>query len=728
MRSSFEQRQWQVKEYPFHAHDLPHTETIFTLGNGLVGVRGSFEEGYPNDSALTLVAGVFDHKPGTLVPELVAMPNWLALEISVDGERYHLSDGKILGFSRILHLDRALLERGVLWRSPNGVLLRLAFERFTSLANQHVLALQVLLQVLSEGQHQLRVTSRLDGAAALNDDGVDHWGSLAGQAQGEFVTLTGHTETSGYHMAMASHLSIEGATGRIIQRTEGRSPSLTMEFEAAQNQKVTVTKLVSLHTSRDSNDPASSASATLQAALKQGYSTLQAAHEAAWADYWADFDIQIEGDEIAQRAVRFCTYHTLIATPTQDERVSIAAKTLSGHGYKGHVFWDTELFILPPLTLVRPDLAKRLLMYRYHNLAGARHKAIEGGYRGAMFPWESTDTGEETTPRWVTTGLGERIRIWTGDNEQHISTDIAYAVLQFWRWTGDDDWFARYGAELVLDTALFWGSRAEYNAEQQRYELRQQIGPDEYHENVDNSAFTNRMVVWHLQQAVQTWRWLQTHHLQQALALAETLSLNPNDIALWERIAQEMWIPMQDGVLEQFEGFFERLKPINMEDYTPRTINMDVILGHAKTQVKRVIKQADIVMLMYLLQHDLGDDAFLRRNWEVYKDVVDHGSSLSPSIHAIVAARLGMAEEAYDLFLYSATIDLDDHKGNVRDGIHAAACGGTWQAVILGFCGVEISERGITCQPNFPAHWRKVSFTLTHRGQKQHFALTNPKG
>ena len=184
----------------------------------------------------------------------------------------------------------------------------------------------------------------------------------------------------------------------------------------------------------------------------------------------------IEGDDAAQQVVRFAAYHVLIAAPRRDERVSIGPKTLSGFGYKGHVFWDTELFVVPPLILSQPELARNLLMYRYHLLPGARKKARDNGYEGAMYPWESTDTGEETTPQWSNPQPdGTRIRIWTGDSEQHIGTDIAYAILMYWRWTGDDDFIRQHGAEMVLDTAVFWGSRVE--ARNGRYEISQQIGP-----------------------------------------------------------------------------------------------------------------------------------------------------------------------------------------------------------------------------------------------------------
>lgn len=723
--NAYERRQWQVKEYPFRRESIAHTETIFTIGNGLVGVRGSFEESYPNDTPTTLVAGIFNHHEGELVPELVSMPNWLSFKVAVNGEECLLSQGRLIGYERTLDMHTGTLKRGVLWLSPQKTVLRLLFERFTSLANPHILALRVQIQVLSDGEHTVSVMSALDGTIN-NPNGINHWGEQNFQVNNDQLLFYGETNQSAYRVAMQAQLSIEDKAVSWEDCSSDRIAAHRATFTMRANEMVTCTKLVALHTSRDSARPQESCAKTLQKAIVKGYTQLKAEHDKAWEAYWDDFDVLIEGDEVAQRALRFCIYHILIATPTADDRVSIGAKTLSGFGYRGHVFWDTELFMVPLLTICKPQLAQRLLMYRYHNLHGARAKAKEAGYEGAMFPWESTDTGLETTPRWANevNAQGERIRIWTGDNEQHISTDIAYAVLQYWRWTGDDHWFARYGAEIVLDTARFWASRAEWNAEEKRYELRMQIGPDEYHENVDNSVFTNRLVAWHLEQALQVWDWLTINAPQAADTLAQSLAINNDSLAKWAEIAQKMWIPMRDGVFEQFENFFQRLQPFNLADYSPRTANMDWLLGHEKTQRTRVIKQADVVMLIALLGEELGDQAFLRRNWETYYPLVDHGSSLSPSIHAWVAARLGLIETAYELFIYAATIDLEDHKGNVRDGIHAASCGGVWQAVTFGFCGLHLTPDGPQVRPDLPTHWRRVRFKVYYRGEPHTFDIT----
>jgi kojibiose phosphorylase len=733
-RSAGVRRQlWILEEFPFHPEKLLHNETLFTIGNGYLATRGSFEEGYSGDTPTTMVHGIFDHAPGMLVPELVNAPNWLPIRIKVDGTPFQLinqndvslkpKQGALIGYRRTLHLREGTLHRECLFRAESGAIVRLVFERFASLHDEHVLAQRV--QVIAvDGNPQIEVEAYLEHE--VTNAGAKHWTDVKADHQDGMVTLEAVTGQSGYGLAMASQM-VSDHPIEVQHDPANNRPVMVTRFALKQEQGAELYKLTTIYTSRDVDNPLQAAVEKLRDAVNKGYTPLLAAHEAEWARYWQSSDIEIEGDESAQFALRFVMYHILIAAPRHDDDVSVGAKTLSGYGYKGHVFWDTDLFIVPPLVLTQPHLARNLLMYRYHRLPGARNKAKANGCEGAMFPWESTDTGEETTPQWSDPQPdGHRIRIWTGDSEQHISTDIAYALLQYWRWSGDDAFLTQYGAEIVLDTAVFWGSRVE--SKNNRYEISQQIGPDEYHENIDNSVFTNRMVVWHLEQALALLIWLKNNAPSDHERLVEALDLNKKRLDHWRDIIRKMYIPFDETqqIHVQFPGFFD-MEYIPVPHYEPRTASVQAIMGHPRTIQSQVIKQADVVMLMALLGEQLAPREVLVNNFNTYYSRTDHGSSLSPAIHAWVAARLGLDDVALEMFEHAAAIDLHDNKGNVRDGIHGAASGGVIQAVLFGFCGLRLDEKGEPIvMPRLPAHWKQVSFTVYYRGEERRFTVTNP--
>ncbi len=722
-------RLWELSELIFRPdpNELMHYETLFTIGNGYLSTRGSFEEGFAGDTPVTLTHGIFDHAPGMLVPELVNLPNWLPIRITVDGTPFQLTtktddfmhppEGLVLGYARTLDMKRAVLHREVLFRAKTGAIVRLVFDRFASLDDEHVLAQRVQI-VGVEGSPTIRVESAIDDA--VTNAGAKHWlDERTIISEGSEIGVEVTVQQAGYVVGMASQL----VAAQAVQSS--RLTTTSTAFTLQPEESAGFDKFSAVYTSRDTQTPLKDARRKASEAVRDGWDALLNAHEQEWATYWANTDIQIEGDDECQLALRFVTYHILIPAPRHDEHVSVGAKTLSGLGYKGHVFWDTELFLLPPLTLTQPQIARNLLMYRYHNLQGARNKAKANGYEGAMYPWESTDTGEETTPQWSDPQPdGTKIRVWTGDSEQHISTDIAYAVLQYWRWTGEDDFLKQYGAEMVLDTAVFWGSRVE--AKNGRYEISQQIGPDEYHENIDNSVFVNRMVTWHLQAALDLLDWLKQHAPADADRLMAVLKLTPERLDHWRDVIVRMYIPFdsEKQIHVQFPGFFE-MEYIPVPDYNPRVTSVQAILGHKRTIQSQVIKQADVVALIALLGDQFDVPAGLDvqqvkiNNWNTYYPRCDHGSSLSPAMHAWVAARLGLNDLAYELFDHAVHIDLNDNKGNVRDGIHAAACGGSWQAVAFGFCGLHLDANGKPAlDPHLPEHWRKVSFSVFHHGKR----------
>jgi beta-phosphoglucomutase len=717
---------WTVIEESLDPSRLHQQETVFTIGNGYLGTRGAFEEGYPGARAATLINGVFDDAP-IVHTELANAPDWLPLAVVVRGERFRLDQGEVLAYRRRLDLRRGILTRTVRWRSPAGDTLQLEWERFASLADPHVLALRCQITPLD-------FSGRIELYAGINGypdtDGRMHWewlnqGVLAGEGTLWLHTWTRH---SAQEVAMAARLQVTGADAPAEACDFPGTPALKAAFYAAKGQRVTADKVVTVYTSREGPMPVSAAREALSGL--GGYEALRAAHEAAWDEAWEASDVRVEGSPRDQLAIRYALFQLLIAAPRHDDRVSVPAKTLSGFGYHGHVFWDTEIFVVPFFTYSQPEIARNLLTYRYRTLPGARRKAEAAGYAGAMVAWESAATGDETTPTWVPGPPGEGlIRIWTGDIELHISADVAYAIHQYWQATGDDAWMASVGAPVILETARFWESCVAYNPDRDRYEVHDVIGPDEYHDHVDNNAFTNRMIRWHLETALEVLAWLRQAYPEEAAGLARDLALGPERLQTWADIIEGILVPYdpESGLIEQFEGFFD-LEDVDLASYEPRARSMQALLGIAGANRRQVLKQADVLMLLTLLP-GADDGRALQANWDYYSPRTDHtyGSSLGPAIHAIAACRLGQPEVAYEHFRRAAFVDLEDTRGNTEDGIHAASAGGLWQAVVFGFGGVRLTREGPIAIPHLPPGWTRLQFRIQLRGETYEFDLRPPE-
>jgi beta-phosphoglucomutase len=720
---------WSISNTSFDPARLHHKETIFTIGNGYLCTRGAFEEGYPGEQRATFIHGVFDAAP-IVFTELANAPDWLPLSVYLNGERFSLDRGRIEDFAQSLDLRRGTLSRRVRWRSPGGCVATLEFERFASLADQHSLYLRCRVVPEFSGNIELRLG--LDGHS--DNRGFAHWRWLGQQQRGGSLVLHNRTRSSGIEAASAMRLC--GVQGRELSRAlwdVENAPTWQLVLEAQPGQEVRVDKHVAVVTSRDA---LAAGIGVVEAALSRlesaaGWDEALQAQAAAWEAEWDRTDVEIDGDPEAQIAVRFNLFQMLIAAPRHDDRVNIGAKTLSGFGYSGHAFWDTEIFMLPLFTYTAPHIARNLLDYRYRLLPQARAKAAANGFEGAQFPWESADTGEEVTPTWVP-DFHDRtrlVRIWTGDIEIHISADIAYAVHQYWRVTGDDAWFAARGAELVLDTARFWASRAEWKAEAERYEYTDVIGPDEYHDHVDNNAFTSRMAQWNLQTALDVLDWLRQHAPERAAELTEQLDLTPARLDRWRDVINRVYLPVTpSGVREQFDGYFDR-KAVDLAALEPRHRSVQSLFGIEGASDTQVIKQPDVLMLQYLLREHFSDDD-VRVNYDYYTPRTDHthGSSLGPAIQAIMACEVGLADDAYEHFIRAVRADLRDVRGNAGDGIHAASAAGTWQAVVFGFGGLQVTPGGWRARTRLPRHWKRLAFRFMHRGQPVRVELRPIRG
>jgi kojibiose phosphorylase len=702
---------WLLIEDGFNPAREREVESLFAVANGYVGTRGSLAEGSRYSSPATYLAGVFDvGAESGAVPELAIAPDWTHLRIIVAGNELGLEAGEALEHRRLLDLRQGILWRDWRHRDPAGRVTRLRFLRLASLADRHALLQSVTLTPENYSGH-------VHIEAAVEPVPERERLATLGPSGPPVVELRTAT---GVAVALSAWSRLATGARELVQPALERRAARVVEswdWEAEIGRTYRLDRLVSVHTSRDAERPSEAASRHLDGLVREGVDAVVEAHTRAWEARWQAADVHVDGDEQGRRALRFACYHLSSAANPADERASIGARALTGDAYKGHVFWDTEIYMLPFYTFTDPAAARSLLMYRCHTLPAARAKASRLGYRGALYAWESTDSGEETTPPVVLAPDGEVVRILTGEQEHHISADVAYAVWQNWQASGDDQFFVKAGAEIVLETARFWASRGRLEADG-RYHIRGVIGPDEYHESVDDNAYTNGMARWNLERGAETVRILAERWPERWQELAGRLAVTPDEPAEWLRLAGAMATGFDPatGLFEQFQGYFD-LEEIDLAAYEPRTVPMDVLLGRERTQRSKVLKQADVVLLLYLLW-DRFPPEVRAANFRYYEPRTGHGSSLSPAIHALVAARLGDVALAERYLQQAARIDLANNMGNAAGGVHAAALGGLWQASVFGIGGTQSRADGLELNPHLLPQWRGLRFRIQWSGRR----------
>ncbi|MCD8022358.1 MAG: family 65 glycosyl hydrolase, partial [Lachnospiraceae bacterium] len=481
----------------------------------------------------------------------------------------------------------------------------------------------------------------------------------------------------------------------------------------------------------------------LKAQMERGYDALAAETAKDWEkQVWERVPITIEGNDYDQFAIRFAQYHLRLMLPSHDNRLNIGAKGLSGEGYKGHCFWDTEIFLLPYYTFTQPEAARKLEEYRYFSLPGAHQKAAHNGYQGAMFPWESAwlDDGE-VTPEYqdvdIITGLP--IKVWSGFIEQHITADVAFGVWQYYTITGDEDYMDRYGYELIFDTARFWVSRLEDKCRQIHesvnpvtgvtefsetvtddglYHICDVVGPDEYKEHKTDNAFTNYLAVWNIRKAMEYYDLLREKKPELFAALNEKLDLDAY-YQQWTQKVDRVFLPIPNecGVLPQ-DSTYLTLKDIDLSKYKAQDFVNGLFRDYNLTQINQiqVSKQADVLVLFFLLE-ELFPHEVKAATWEYYAARTLHDSSLSLCTHAVLAADMREMDLAYDFFEKSTQIDLGPVMTTSDAGIHTASFGGIWQGVVYGFGGLRMLGGKLRIDPVLPEAWSRLVYTLIWKGQ-----------
>lgn len=709
---------WTVHETELDLSVLAQSESVFALSNGHIGLRANLEEGEPHGLPGTYLNSFYETRPlpypegGYGYPEagqtLVNVTNGKVIRLLVDDEPFDVRYGRLRHHERILDLRAGTLLRRVEWVSPAGQAVRVSSTRLVSFAQRAVAAILYEVEPLDTparlvAQSELVANEPLPAA----EGGDPRAGSGVGAAlrpeffshHHERVVLVHSTEESGLRMTAGMDHVVEGppATQTTVESGEdlGR---VTVATELEPGQRLRLVKFLGYGWSSRRSLPAvrDQVEAALAAARHSGWEGLVAAQRDYLDDFWEGADVEIEGDAELQQAVRFTLFHTLQAGARAEQR-AIPAKGLTGPGYDGHTFWDTETFALQPLTYTVPHAAGDALRWRHDTLDLARERAKVLGLDGAAFPWR-TIRGQETSGYWP-----------AGTAAFHIGADIADAVVRYQHATGDEEFEREAGVELLVETARLWRSLGHHGA-RGRFRIDGVTGPDEYSAVADNNVYTNLMAQRNLLAAADA--------AERHPDRARQLGAGPEEAAGWRDAARNMFVPYDEalGVHSQSEGFTEHAV-WDFARTSPDQYPLMLHFPYFDLYRKQVVKQADLVLALWMRGDAFSPEQKVR-DFEYYEALTVRDSSLSAFVQAVVAAEVGHLDLAYDYFGEAALLDLGDIYNNTRDGVHLASLAGAWISAVAGFGGLRDHEGSLAFAPRLPGRLTRLAFRLLFRGRR----------
>ncbi len=721
---------WCLREQGFDPLLAAGRETIFSLGNGHLGVRGTLEEEAGNVTRGTYVNGFYETVPiryGETAygyarnhQVMLNVADGTLIQLYVDQEPLDLTTGRVEASKRSLDMRSGVLERTVRWRSPAGHLVEVSSRRIVCLARPSVAAIEYDATIL-EGRGTLRIASAIDvrarPGATTGDPRVGHpvpEGSLTSirrEVNGPQGAVIQRTRGTGLTIAVAMDHAISAIgplAGKPNSASRATADRVTFEVsaEASSGTGLRLRKILAYTTSLDlgADDPLARARADAEAAGALGFKGLLAEQRAELDRFWSVADVEVDGDPGVQQALRFSLF-SLFQAAGRDGRTSIPAKGLTGEGYEGHYFWDTEVFALPLFAYTRPEIARALLQYRVRTLDKARERAIEMRQRGALYAWR-TIGGEEASAYFP-----------AGTAQYHIDADIAVAFEKYVHATGDRTILTEGGAEVVFETARLWADLGAYiPAQANAFCINEVTGPDEYTALVNNNCYTNLMARANLRYAVALAERMSQDDPSFYRELAARIGLDEDEVVLWRRAAERMRVPRDEalGIHVQDDTFLTR----EVWDFagTPRAEYPLLLHVHPLVIYRyQVLKQPDVVLAQVLLGAEFTP-AEKKRNFDYYDPLTTGNSSLSPCIQSVAAAELGYGDLAYAYFQRTVRMDLDDVNGNVADGIHLAAMAGSWIAVVFGFAGFRDDGGRTDFAPRPPDPWRRLRFRMLIRG------------
>ena len=728
MKQYLKHHEWHIIEEGLDPHTNKISESVFSIGNGRMGQRANFEEEYTGETLRgSYVAGVY-YPDKTRVgwwkngyPEYFAKvlnaPNWIGIHISIDSQKLDLAKCKVEDFKRVLDMKAGLLSRSFAATFPDGKKVRVESKRFCSMARGEVGAIRYSITPLNFSS-KATLSIFVDADVVNKDSNYDEkfWEEVYKEASEGKGIVTAQTKKTFFHVTTGMRYTILSEGNKVdfermnIEKREKFAGNI-VQLDFLEGKEVVVYKYAAVLSSE--NHPKDKlvphAVNVLDEAFEAGFDRLLEEHEKVWAHKWEECDITIEGDIAAQQGIRFNIFQLTQTYTGEDERLNIGPKGFTGEKYGGSTYWDTEAYCIPfYLGTAEQKVARNLLIYRYKHLPKAIENAQKLGFTaGAAFYPFVTMNGEECHNEWEITF-----------EEIHRTSAMAYAIRDYIEHTGDRNYLLEFGLEVLVGISRFWTQRVNWSADKNKYVILGVTGPNEYENNVNNNWYTNYLCVWTLKFTLESINYVKKTDSARFQALSGKLNLNEKDeTEKWKEITTKMYYPKDDKrkVFLQQDGFLDK-ELLMVSDLEPQDRPINQKWSWDRILRSCFIKQADVLQGIYLFEDDF-DQETIRRNFDFYEPMTVHESSLSPCVHAILASKLGYKERAYEFYLRTARLDLDDYNNDTEEGCHITSMAGTWMSVVKGFGGMRVKEGKLHFNPFIPDKWKSYSFRLEFRNR-----------
>lgn len=709
---------WLIVEEGFEPSSAKSSESLFSLGNGVMGGRGNFEEQYSGDTLRGSYIGGVYYPDKTRVgwwkngyPEYFAKvlnsAFWVGIDVTVDGVPLDLATVDIADYRRELDMRHGVLRRRFTATLASGVSVSVQSERFISIVNTELGAIKYSITPL-DGPAEIHISSYIDGDVRNEDSnyGESFWEKV--HVDGDSITM--RTKKTGFEVCWAMANTIGGVDVHKTMNSEAKIEH-NATVKASTGQYITIEKFVGVASSLNhaAAEVGPSARDVATSAAARGFAAAIAEHSAAWTEKWASCDIEIAGDDAAQQGIRFCIFQLLQTYTGQDSRLNVGPKGFTGEKYGGSTYWDTEAYCLPfYLSTAGDAVGRQLLVYRYNQLDKAIENAAKLGFKhgAALYPMV-TMNGEECHNEWEITF-----------EEIHRNGAIAHAIYNYVNYTGDDNYLAECGLEVLIGIARFWSQRITYSEDRGQYVMLGVTGPNEYENNVNNNWYTNYLAIWCMRYAAEVSAWVREHHPADYARIVAARSFDEvAETERWQHIADNMYLPYDSArdIFLQQDGYLDK-EQILVADLDPADRPLNQKWSWDRILRSCFIKQADVLQGLYFFEDDF-DEQTIARNFRFYEERTVHESSLSPCVHAILAARIGDMAKAYEMYLRTSRLDLDDYNNEISEGLHITSMAGSWLSVVEGYGGMRVRDGQLTFWPRLPEQWKRLSFKVIFRGR-----------